>query len=160
MARKRLSAARKPASGTPGAPARSRRNHADAFRASRQSNAAETAEDYAELIDELIRQNGEARSVELAARLGVSHVTVAKTIRRLCREGLVQAKPYRAIFLTAQGQALAERCRKRHEEVALFLVALGVSSATAEIDAEGIEHHVSDETLEAMRRFRKKGPRR
>jgi DtxR family manganese transport transcriptional regulator len=136
------------------------RHQADAFRASRRSNAAETAEDYAELIDDLIRHQGEARSVDLAARLGVTHVTVAKTIQRLGREGLVRAEPYRAVFLTPKGQALAERCRRRHVEVVAFLVALGVSPATAEVDAEGIEHHVSDETLGAMRRFIKKGPRR
>ena len=116
-------------------------------------NAAETAEDYVELISELIGESGEARSVDMARRLGVSHVTVAKTIQRLQREGLVQCEPYRAIFLTPDGRSLADRCRRRHQEVVEFLTALGVSPRTAEIDAEGIEHHVSAETLTAMRRF-------
>lgn len=111
------------------------------------------------MIDDLIREQGEARSVDLAARLGVSHVTVAKTIQRLQEKGLVRAEPYRAIFLTHEGLGLASRCRERHHEVMEFLLAIGVSPATAEIDAEGIEHHVSEETLLAMRRHIRNGPR-
>jgi DtxR family manganese transport transcriptional regulator len=135
------------------------RQQADGYRASRRRNAAETAEDYVELIDDLIREHGEARSVDMAARLGVSHVTVAKTIQRLQEKGLVRAEPYRAIFLTPDGIGLAARCRERHREVVEFLLAIGVSPATAEIDAEGIEHHVSEETLSAMHRHIKNGPR-
>lgn len=126
---------------------------ATAFRTSRRHNAAETEEDYVELIDDLIRERGEARSVDMAQRLGVSHVTVAKTIRRLRDKELIQYEPYRAIFLTPKGKSLAERCRGRHQQVVDFLVALGVSHRAAEVDAEGIEHHVSAETLDAMRRF-------
>jgi DtxR family manganese transport transcriptional regulator len=126
---------------------------AHGYRSSRRQNAAETAEDYVELIDDLIRERGEARSVEMAARLGVSHVTVAKTIQRLQREGLVLTEPYRSIFLTEDGLALAQACRGRHELVVDFLLAIGVSAQAAEVDAEGIEHHVGEETLAAMRRL-------
>lgn len=126
---------------------------ATAFRTSRRHNAAETEEDYVELIADLIRERGEARSVDMAQRLGVTHVTVAKTIRRLREKDLVHNEPYRAVFLTPKGQALADRCRGRHQEVVDFLMALGVSERSAEVDAEGIEHHVSTETLEAMRRY-------
>lgn len=129
------------------------RQRADGYRAARERNASEVAEDYVELIDDLIREQGEARSVDMAARLGVSHVTVTKTIQRLHRDGLVRAEPYRAIFLTPGGQKLAADCRRRHELVVGFLKALGVDTATAERDAEGIEHHVSDRTLDAMTRF-------
>lgn len=126
---------------------------AHGYRASRRRNAAETAEDYVELIDDLIQERGEARSVEMAARLGVSHVTVAKTIQRLQREGLVRAEPYRSIFLTEGGLALAQACRGRHQLVVDFLLAIGVSEQASEVDAEGIEHHVGEETLAAMRRL-------
>lgn len=109
-----------------------------------------------ELIDDLIRERGEARSVDMADRLGVSHVTVTKTLKRLRDDlGLVFSEPYRSIFLTDAGQSLARRCRHRHQEVVEFLTTLGVPAAVAEIDAEGIEHHVSAETLQAMRRFTK-----
>jgi len=126
---------------------------ASGFRAARMHHANETAEDYVELIDDLIRERGEARSVDMAHRLGVSHVTVTKTLKRLRKEGLIHSEPYRSIFLTPQGREKAAACRERHREVVAFLVALGVPPAIAEIDAEGIEHHVSAATLQAMRRF-------
>ena len=69
------------------------------------------------------------------------------------REGLVESRPYRAIFLTTEGQALADRVRARHSLVRDVLIALGVDPETAEADAEGIEHHVSPRTLAAFRRF-------
>lgn len=105
------------------------------------------------MIDALIKEKGEARAVDLAERLGISHVGVSKTVQRLQREGLVTAQPYRAIFLTEAGVDLAQKARDRHELVLAFLAKLGVSSAVAASDAEGIEHHVSDETLEAMKRL-------
>jgi DtxR family manganese transport transcriptional regulator len=123
------------------------------FQRTREDHSRETAEDYVELIDTLIREQGEARAVDLAERLGISQVTVSKTVRRLAREGLVSAQPYRSIFLTPAGEAMARASRERHALVQEFLRALGVSPKTAENDAEGIEHHVSEETLEGMRRF-------
>jgi DtxR family manganese transport transcriptional regulator len=123
------------------------------FDRTRQDHSLETAEDYVELIDRLIQEKGEARAVELAERLGVSPVTVGKTVRRLVREGYVTSEPYRSIFLTAKGKKLADESERRHATVLEFLVALGVSRKTAEIDAEGIEHHVSRQTLQAMREF-------
>ena len=106
-----------------------------------------------ELIDILISETGEARAVDLAQRLGISHVTVSKTVQRLKREGYVTSQPYRAIFLTEKGRQLAAASRARHELVLQFLLALGVPEDVAETDAEGIEHHVSEGTLQAMRRF-------
>lgn len=105
------------------------------------------------MIDALIRETGEARAVDLAQRLGVSHVTVSKTIQRLQREGLVTAQRYRSIFLTSAGAELALASQNRHQLVLEFLRHIGVSDDVANVDAEGIEHHVSDETLTAMRKF-------
>lgn len=119
----------------------------------REDHRAEIAEDYVELIADLIDAHGEARAVDLASRLGVANATVANTIARLQRDGLVTSEPYRAIFLTEKGQALATHCRRRHRTVVAFLQALGVSEETAHRDAEGIEHHVSSETLEAFASF-------
>jgi len=119
----------------------------------RDDHALEVAEDYVELIDDLIRNQGEARGVDLAAHLGVSPVTVSKTVARLKREGLVTAEPYRAIFLTRDGKLLAEKARARHTLVLAFLVALGVPEKVADADAEGVEHHLSPATLTAMKRF-------
>jgi DtxR family transcriptional regulator, manganese transport regulator len=130
------------------------------FQRTRDDHSREKAEDYVELIDDLIRDTGEARAVDLADRLGISHVSVSKTIQRLQKEGYVKSQPYRSIFLTDEGKRLADEARARHALVHDFLVALGVSEATAESDAEGIEHHVSEETLAAMRRYLDSSQRR
>ena len=122
----------------------------------RKAHQNETAEDYVELIADLIEVKGEARVVDLSTRFGVSHATVNKTIQRLKKEGLVNSEPYRSLFLTAKGQKLAQRCKERHIIVLNFLKALGISEKTAELDAEGVEHHVSPETLKAFERFTKK----
>lgn len=122
------------------------------FQRTREDHSRELAEDYVEMIDALIREKGEARAVDIAVRLGVSHVTVAKTIQRLQREGLVTAERYRSIFLTVAGSRLAVASQERHELVLAFLRSIGVGEDIADVDAEGIEHHVSEETLAAMRR--------
>ena len=123
------------------------------FRRVREAHQTEVAEDYVELIGDLIEQTGEARVVDLASRLGVTNATVNSTIQRLVRGGLVTSEPYRSIFLTPDGAKLATATRERHETVRDFLVALGVDAKTADADAEGIEHHVSKATLTAFRRF-------
>ena len=123
----------------------------------RQARQTEIAEDYVELIADLIADQGEARAVDLAERFGVSNATVNKTLARLGREGLVESKPYRSIFLTDEGAEMAKRSRRRHQIVLGFLQAIGVPPEAAEIDAEGIEHHVSDETLAVFERIATKG---
>ena len=125
------------------------RNH----HSTRSAHETETAQDYVEGIADLIDEQGEARSVELARRMGVSHVTVIKTVARLQRRGLVKTKPYRAISLTPQGREMAKDSRHRHQLTVAFLVALGVSTETARRDAEGIEHHLSAETVGAFERY-------
>ena len=126
---------------------------AENFRQSRRARKTEIAEDYVELIADLIDGGGEARAVDIARGLGVSHATVIKTIGRLQREGLVVTKPYRAVFLTDEGRRLALWSRRRHELVLKFLLAIGVGEEAAQKDAEGMEHHVSAETLAAFERF-------
>ena len=118
----------------------------------RRDRAVETAQDYVEAIADLAATQGEARVVDLARRLGVTHVTVNRTLARLQRAGYVNTKPYQAIFLTSTGSKLAEECRQRHQTVVSFLRSLGVTDRVAEMDAEGIEHHVSPETLAAFER--------
>ena len=124
-----------------------------AFTRTRADHSSELAHDYCELIAELIDEKGEARGTDVALRLGVSNATVAKTMKRLAEQGLVEQEPYRAIFLSADGWKLAEDGKRKHAIVVQFLLALGVSAKVANVDAEGIEHHVSAETLKAMARF-------
>jgi DtxR family manganese transport transcriptional regulator len=135
-----------------GAAPRSVEIQASALRQTRRRHLLETAEDYVEAIAELLDTVGEARAVDLARRLGVSHVTVSRTVSRLQRDGYVSARPYRAMFLTEKGADLARTARARHELVVAHLRSLGVPERVAQRDAEGIEHHVSAETLAAFRR--------
>jgi DtxR family manganese transport transcriptional regulator len=140
---------RRQAAGDAAAVARQARRYSK----TRRDHSAEIAEDYVELIAQLIRQRGEARTVDIAERLGVSHVTATKTINRLQQQGLVRSEPYRSIFLTEEGQRLASRSEARHELVVTFLRKLGVNAGDAEVDAEGLEHHVGEATMAAIRRF-------
>ena len=129
--------------------------NSDRFEQVRNARNSETAEDYTEMIADLIRNVGEARAVDLAKHFGVTGPTVNSIIRRLVRDGLVVSNPYRSIFLTDKGKILADYCKKRHEIVYDFLIKIGVNSDTAKNDAEGIEHHVSAETLSVFEKYNK-----
>ncbi len=119
----------------------------------RRDHATELIQDYAEAIAQFEKDLGECRVRDLASRFAVSHVTVNRAVARMKRDGYVDTKPYAPVTLTEKGRSLAEFSQRRHEGVYRFLLALGVSQRTAAIDTEGIEHHVSDETLRLMERF-------
>lgn len=125
------------------------------FTKTRVHHANETAEDYVEAVAEFIAKHGECRVLDLARHFSVSHVTVSRIVKRLQDEKLLDTKPYRPILLTPQGAKLAKRVKERHSVVLEFLLALGVDKQSAEIDSEGIEHHVGTKTLAAMKRFLK-----
>lgn len=125
------------------------------FGKTRSAQSTALLEDYAELIADLLEGEGEARPTDIARRLGVSHATAIKTIARLKRAGLATARPYRGVFLTEKGHELADRVRVRHRLVVDLLRAIGVPTESAEADAEGIEHHVSEATLKAFAHFLK-----
>jgi DtxR family manganese transport transcriptional regulator len=126
------------------------------FEKARSAQATAVLEDYVELIDDLLASGGEARPTDIARRLGVTHATAIKTITRLKREGLATSKLYRGVFLTPEGHGLADRVRARHRLVVDLLRAVGVPEQCAELDAEGIEHHVSDVALDAFALFLKR----
>jgi DtxR family transcriptional regulator, manganese transport regulator len=119
----------------------------------RSARSAAMLEDYTELIADLIAANGEARITDIARRMGVAHPTAAKTVARLKRESLATARPYRGVFLTEAGQAMADKARARHRLVVDLLVAVGAPREAAEADAEGVEHYVSEATLRAFEAF-------
>jgi DtxR family manganese transport transcriptional regulator len=120
------------------------------FRRVRADHETEIAEDYVEAIHRLESEQGRCRGADLARFFAVSHATVTQTIARLKEAGLVDPQPYGPITLTSRGLKIAREARSRHETVVQFLRAIGVSEETARSDAEGIEHHVSDETLERL----------
>ena len=102
----------------------------------RRAHQSEVAEDYVEMISDLIEETGEARTVDLAERFGVTSPTVNAIVRRLQRENLVETRPYRSIFLTEAGKALAESSRarqasRRHATAPVMLPDAAMVPATA-----------------------------
>ncbi len=126
------------------------------FKKVRDAHKTENTEDYLEIIADLLNAKGEARIVDIANKLDIAQATANKTIQRLQSQGFVKKEPYRSIFLTLKGQEVASISKKRHIIVLTFLKKLGLDGKTAEADAEGIEHHVSDKTLKKMDQFNKK----
>ena len=126
------------------------------FKKVRDAHKTENTEDYLEIIADLLNTSGEARIVDIANKLGIAQATANKTIQRLQNQGYVKKEPYRSIFLTLKGQKVASISKKKHIVVLSFLKNLGLDAKTAEADAEGIEHHVSDKTLKKMEQFNKK----
>lgn len=126
---------------------------AERFAQARNAQAVALLEDYTEMIEDLLREHGEARVTDIARQMGVTHPTAAKAVARLKREGLAVSRPYRGVFLTDAGTAMAERVRARHRTVVDLLKAIGVPEEAAEMDAEGIEHHVSETTLAAFEAY-------
>ncbi|OUV88158.1 MAG: transcriptional regulator [Pelagibacteraceae bacterium TMED136] len=113
----------------------------------------ELFEDYVEAINEINFNKGFVKNVDLCKYFGVSNATVCKNIKRLIKEELVESEKYRSIFLTKAGKILAEKSNTRHEVLYKFLTKLGVPNRIAEIDSEGMEHHISTETLNIMKKF-------
>ena len=126
---------------------------ADRFTNARANRSTALFEDYTELIADLTEEFGEARITDIARRLGVTHPTANKAVLRLKRERLVISRPYRGVFLTEAGAAMAREVKARHRLVVRLLIAVGVPPEAAEMDAEGIEHYVSETTLRAFEAY-------
>ncbi len=124
----------------------------------RRQHFDELAQDYVEAIHELLSEGRVARVTDLQGVFGVSHVSVIRALKRFESRGLLVRAGDEGIQLTPEGTQMAEEAAVRHELVVRFLRTLGVSEARAQADAEGIEHHLSSETLEAMRRVTESGP--
>ena len=124
-----------------------------AFKATRKHHSTEAAEDYTELIADLIDDFGEARTCNIADHLGISHVTALRTIRRLQEEGYVETSPHKPVSLTSKGKRTAAFAKERHELLIEFFIKVGVPARLAEIDVEGAEHHISKETLTYIKKF-------
>jgi|TARA_X000000950_G_scaffold70043_1_gene86789 DtxR family manganese transport transcriptional regulator len=121
----------------------------------RNQNKNEILEDYVEAIQEISEIKGDVKNADLAIHFGVSQATINKNLKRLITSKLATSEPYRSIFLTNEGKKLAAISKEKHNIVYQFLIKLGVSKKIAQYDSEGIEHHVSDETLKLMKNFSK-----
>ena len=125
------------------------------FRNIRNAHDVENTEDYLELISDMLNKTGEARIVDIANKFDIAQATANKTIKRLQIQGYIEKEPYRSIFLTLKGQKIASKSKIRHKIVYDFLINLGLSKKIAQLDSEGIEHHVSEFTLKKLEKFNK-----
>ena len=132
------------------------KSRVSAFKETRKSHLFESAEDYTELVADLIEAKGQARVKDIAEFFGISHVTALRTIDRLQREGYLFTEPRAPIELTTKGAKLAQFCKTRHEILIEYFIALGVPEKVAAIDVEGVEHHISKITLEKIKQHLKK----
>lgn len=121
-------------------------------------NIHESAEDYLESILMLCLEHGSARSVDIAAHLGVTKPSVSFAMKRLRENGYILMGDDNRITLTEQGEAIAQRMLERHNLLSKFLIRLGVSEDVARADACKIEHDLSDETFDAIRRHVQEDP--
>jgi Mn-dependent DtxR family transcriptional regulator len=112
--------------------------------------SSSAVEDYLERIRELIDSKGYARAVDIALSLGISQASVTKMVKRLDAEGLVKHERYRGLILTEEGRAIAMAVSDRHRILTEFLTLLGISEPEVERDVEGMEHHLSSSSLEAI----------
>jgi DtxR family manganese transport transcriptional regulator len=120
------------------------------FKQVRSNRLYEIVEDYTELISDLTESQGNARVCDIAKMLGISHVTVLKTIKKLIKEGYVIKILNKHIELTAKGKEKAAFSKKKHQALLSFLLKLGVPEHIAAVDVEGIEHYISPDTLNAL----------
>jgi Mn-dependent DtxR family transcriptional regulator len=107
-------------------------------------------EDYLERILELINTKGYARVVDIATSLSISQASVTNMIQRLDAEGLLKYEKYRGLLLTTAGETLARNIAQRHQLLTDFLTLLGVDERVIDHDVEGMEHHISPQTLRAI----------
>ncbi len=116
-------------------------------------NLSEPNEDYLERIAELIGEKGYARVSDMAEKLSIRPASVTKMIQKLEELGYVDREPYRGFVLTTKGKTVGAKIAHRHKVLTSFLTQLGISKTAIERDVEGMEHHLSDETVKALEKL-------
>jgi Mn-dependent DtxR family transcriptional regulator len=111
---------------------------------------SQSAEDYLERIQELIDEKGYARVVDIAGSLEVTQASVTNMVQKLAEMGYIDYEKYRGLTLTEKGGAVAARIQKRHATLSRFFSLLGLDELTQLKDIEGIEHHLSSETVDCL----------
>ena len=125
----------------------------DGVKEKEQQLHTDRMEDYLEVIYELIQQKGYATAVDISESLNVSSPSVTKMLQRLDENKYLRYERYRGISLTQEGIAMAESIHEKHDLLVEFLEMIGVNENVANIDAEGIEHHLHSETSKKLQIF-------
>ena len=118
---------------------------------SHRTSGSSARDDYLEQILHLIEEKGYARPIDISQKLGISQASVTNMLKRLDAEGLVKHEKYRGTTLTEEGLRIAKAIIDRHETLTRFLQLFDICEDTIYRDVEGMEHHVSRATLEAIR---------
>lgn len=108
---------------------------------------SQSAEDYLERIHELIEAKGYARVVDIASSLKVRQASVTSMVQKLARAGFVKYEKYRGLILTNEGRKVALTIQHRHATLSRFFSLFGLDAEIQRADIEGIEHHLSPDTL-------------
>src|ERR1044072_1018147 len=114
------------------------------------SSPSQSVEDYLERIHALIEEKGYARVVDIASSLQVKQASVTGMVQKLGELGYLNYEKYRGLILTDKGRAVACGVQKRHETLSRFFSLLGIDLDTQQQDMEGIEHHLSAQTVETL----------
>jgi len=119
--------------------------------APKRTSGSVAMDDYLEQILHLIDEKGYARAIDISRNLGISQASVTNMLQRLDAEGLVKHEKYRGTVLTDDGTRIARAIIERHETLTRFLRLFDIDEETIYRDVEGMEHHVSRPTLNAIR---------
>jgi len=119
--------------------------------APKRTSGSVAMDDYLEQILHLIDEKGYARAIDISRNLGISQASVTNMLQRLDAEGLVKHEKYRGTILTEDGTRIARAIIERHETLTRFLRLFDIDEETIYRDVEGMEHHVSRPTLDAIR---------
>lgn len=111
---------------------------------------SQSAEDYLERIQELIQEKGYARMVDIATSLKVRQASVTSMVQKLADLGYINYVKYRGLVLTEKGRQVAENIQRRHETLTRFFSLLKLDDETQARDIEGIEHHLSPDTVNCL----------
>jgi len=115
-----------------------------------QATPSQSAEDYLERIHELIEEKGYARVVDIASSLKVKQASVTSMVQKLGEAGYLKYEKYRGLILTDKGREVARKIRDRHQTLSRFFSLFGLDTDTQKQDIEGIEHHLSADTVEIL----------
>ena len=119
-------------------------------------NLQESGQMYLETILILSRERSHVRSIDVCEHMGFSKPSVSRAVGLLKNGGYILVDKDGYITLTESGRDMAQKIYDRHDVLTDFLLSLGVSPEVAAADACKIEHHISDESFEAIKRAQKK----
>jgi Mn-dependent DtxR family transcriptional regulator len=115
-----------------------------------KTSPSQSAEDYLERIHELMEEKGYARVVDIASSLKVKQASVTIMVQKLAEGGYLKYEKYRGLMLTDKGREVAQKIQSRHATLSRFFSLFDLDAETQRQDIEGIEHHLSEATVEVL----------